>query len=68
MDGPRDDHTKRKSDTMWCHLHVESKKNDTDELIYKTEIDSELQKTDLWLPKGIQGMDKELYSISCNNL
>ena len=28
------------------------KKNDTNELIYKTEIDSQTQKTNLWLPKG----------------
>ena len=26
------------------------KKNDTNELIYKTEIDSQTQKTNLWLP------------------
>ena len=34
------------------HLYVKSKKNDTNELIYKTETDSQTQKTDLWLPKG----------------
>ena len=28
------------------------KKNDTNEVIYKTEIDSQTQKTNLWLPKG----------------
>ena len=28
------------------------KKNDIIELIYKTEIDSQMQKTNLWLPKG----------------
>ena len=27
------------------------KKRDTDELLYKTEIDSQAQKTDVWLPK-----------------
>ena len=27
------------------HLYVESKKNDTNELIYKTEIDSQILKT-----------------------
>ena len=27
-------------------------KNDTDELIYKTEIDSQTLKTNLWLPKA----------------
>ena len=37
---------------IWYHLHVESKKkkNKVNELIYKTEIDS--QKTTLWLPRG----------------
>ena len=28
------------------------KRNDTDELIYKTETDSQILKTKLWLPKG----------------
>ena len=28
------------------------KKNDTNDLIYQTEIDSQKQKTNLWLPKG----------------
>ena len=27
-------------------------KNDTNEIIYKIEIDSQAQKTSLWLPKG----------------
>ena len=27
-------------------------KNDTNELIYKTETDSQTYKTNLWLPKG----------------
>ena len=43
MDGPRAHHTKwskRKTNITWHHLYVESKKNDTNELIYKTEIDS----------------------------
>ena len=30
-------------------------KNDTNELIYKIEIDSQAQKTNLWLPKGKGG-------------
>ena len=32
-------------------------KNGTNELIYKTEIDSQTQKTNLWLPQGT-GKDK----------
>ena len=31
------------------------KKNDTNELIYKTEIESQMQKTNLWLPGGKHG-------------
>ena len=30
-------------------------KSDTNELIYKTEIDPQTQKTNLWLPKGGRG-------------
>ena len=36
MDGPRDYHAK-----LWYHLHVESEKNNINELIYKTEIGSQ---------------------------
>ena len=32
--------------------HMWNLKNGTTELIYKTEIDSQTQKTNLWLPKG----------------
>ena len=31
------------------------KKNNTNELIYKTETDSQTSKTNLWLPKGKRG-------------
>ena len=30
-------------------------KNDTNELIYKTETDSQISKTNLWLPKAKHG-------------
>ena len=30
-------------------------KNDTNELIYKTETDSQTQKANVWLPKGKGG-------------
>ena len=33
-------------------------KNDTNELTYKTETDSQTQKINLWLPKGEGGRDK----------
>ena len=39
MDGPRDYYMKKELNITWYHLHVESKKIDTNELIYKTEID-----------------------------
>ena len=47
VDGPRDDDTKwSKSDTerqiSWYCLYVESKKRGTNELIYKTEIESQM--------------------------
>ena len=46
MDGPREDHTQwSKSDKerqiSYDIAYVESKKNDINELIYKTEIDSQ---------------------------
>ena len=31
------------------------KENDTNELIYKTETDLQISKTNLWLPKGQRG-------------
>ena len=43
-------------------------KNDTNELIYKTETDSETQKTNLWLPKGKgwgQTRSMELTDVHC---
>ena len=55
MDGPRDCHTEwsqRKTKIIWYHLYVESKRNDTNGLIYKTETDSQTLKTNLRLPKG----------------
>ena len=51
MDGPRDYHTKRsKSENDKYHmipLICEVQKNDTNELIYKTEINPQTQKTNL---------------------
>ena len=41
MNGPRDYHisevSRTKVDILWYHLYVESKKNDTNELIYQTK-------------------------------
>ena len=52
FNGPRDDHSKwSKSDKDKYHIYhfyVESSfKNDTDELIYKTETDSQILKLNL---------------------
>ena len=33
-------------------------KNDTSELIYKVELESQTQKTNLWLPKAGEERDK----------
>ena len=32
--------------------YMQNLKYDTNEFIYKTETDSQIQKTNLWLPKG----------------
>ena len=34
---------KTKTNIIWYHLHVELKKNDTNELIYKAETDSQIE-------------------------
>ena len=58
MDGPGDHHTKwSKSDgerQISCDITYmwNLKKYDTNELIYKTETDSQTSKTNLRLPKG----------------
>ena len=43
-------------------LLVESKKKDTNEVIYKTETDSQTLKTNLWLPKGKCGGEGQIRS------
>ena len=43
----------------WYHLYVELK-YDTNELIQKTETDSQTQKINLWLPKGKRGSVQSL--------
>ena len=35
-------------------------KYDTNELIYKTETESQTQKTNLWLPKGKEGQIRSM--------
>ena len=38
--------------------NIKKKKKDTNELIYKTEIESQMQKKNLCLPEGKEGRDK----------
>ena len=56
MGRPRHYHTKwRKSDRERQIPHITymwNLKNKTNELIYKTETDSQTEKTNLWVPKG----------------
>ena len=35
VDGPRDNHTEWKTNTIWYHLYVDSSKDDIEELILK---------------------------------
>ena len=44
-----------KTNIIQYHVYVKSKKNDTNELIYKRETDSQTQKINLHLPKGKGG-------------
>ena len=49
---------KEKDKDHMLSLTCEILKNDTHELIYKTETDSQIQKANLGLPKGKEGGDK----------
>ena len=62
MDGPGDYHTKwSKSDRERqisydiAYMRNLKKKNNTNELIYKTETDSQTERMNLWLPEGKGG-------------
>ena len=50
-------HTKTEKGKYIISLIVESKKNDANEFIFKTETDSQIQRADLWLPRerGVGG-------------
>ena len=65
MDGPRDCHTEWSESDRGRQYHMISLicgilQNDTNELIYKTEKDSQTSKTNLWLPNKVErwGIDK----------
>ena len=48
----------RKTNIIWYHLHVESKKNNSiNELIYKTGTDSETEQT-MVIKEEVGGRDK----------
>ena len=60
MDGPRDDHIEwskpdRERQIPYDITYMRNLKYDTNELNYTTEIDSQTQETNLWLPKGKWG-------------
>ena len=42
---------RQRKTNIWYCLYLESKKNGTNEPIYKTEIESQIQKTNLCLPR-----------------
>ena len=45
----------RKRQILYDIIYMWYLKNNTNESIYKTETDSQTQKTNLWLPKGKGG-------------
>ena len=69
MDGPRDYHTKKvgyRKTNIWCHLYVDSLKNDTNELIYKT--DSQTSKTNYGYQRGNVGGEGQIRSLGLANI
>ena len=65
MNGPSDYNIKwSKSDKDKYHItymwNIKQKKIDTNMFIYKTEIDSQTYKTNLWLPKRKGGVGDKL--------
>ena len=59
LDRPRGDHTKSERERLIpcdiIHMWNPKKKKDTNVIIYKTEIDIQIKKTNLWLPKVERG-------------
>ena len=48
----------RQRQILYDIIYMWNLKSNTNELVYKTEIDSQTLKTNLWLPKGKGGEDK----------
>ena len=61
MDGPRDCHaewskSEREREILCDIAYLQNlKRNDINELIYKTETDSQISKTNVWLPNRKHG-------------
>ena len=58
MDGTRDSHpewSKSERQIPYEIIYMWNLKYGTNEFIYKTETDSQILKTNLWLPKGKEG-------------
>ena len=49
---------KEKDKYLKISLICEIQKNDTDELICKAEIDTQTQRTNLWIPRGQEKWDE----------
>ena len=47
--------------------HMWNLKLNTHKVIYRTEIDSQTQRTDLWLPRGLEGRIGSLGLADANN-
>ena len=52
MDGPRSQSEKDTHHMISLMCGIKKKKKDINELIYKTERESQILKTKFWLPKG----------------
>ena len=54
--------SQRKTNIIWYYLYVESKKNDTNELIYKTKINSH-RKHKLMVTEGDSGVGEDKLGV-----
>ena len=56
--------SQRKTNMIRYHsCGIQFCKNDINELTYKTETDSQISKTNLWLPKGKRGRGRDKLGI-----
>ena len=71
MDGPRDYHTKgskseRGRQIPYDITYMWNLKYDTNQHIYETKTDSQIQRTDLWLPRVREGRNGSLGLAEAN--